>query len=153
MSSLYQLFHNPLAVFAFICKHHPAVHSAINVIREEVANDGYVLRAEKGMSKKRLKDVYKILKKHNIGELRVRMAAQLKIYGNIWIKLNKDTFIKVFNKFHFIDLIKTNLIANEIKFGELNDDIDVFTNIIDRLDNIENVDELLTDIKIGRAHV
>ena len=72
-----------------------------------------------------------------------------KFLPDIMIKLNKDTFIKVFNKFHFIDLIKTNLIANEIKFGELNDDIDVFTNIIDRLDNIENVDELLTDINLN----
>lgn len=91
MCSLYQLFHNPLAVFAFICKHHPAVHSAINVIREEVANDGYVLKSNKGMPKKRLKEVHNILKKHRIGELRVRMAAQFKIYGNIWLKLEKST--------------------------------------------------------------
>ena len=108
MSSLYQLFHNPLAVFAFIVKHHPAVHSAINVIREEVANDGFILRAEKGMTKKRLKEVYRVVKKHNIGELRVRMAAQLKIYGNIWVRLNKDTgSIKLFAPTKLLPVIDT----------------------------------------------
>lgn len=108
MSSLYQLFHNPLAVFAFICKHHPAVHSAINVIREEIANDGYVLKAEKGMSKKRLKEVHNILKKNRIGELRIRMAAQFKIYGNIWLKLDKDTgSIKLFAPTKLLPVIDT----------------------------------------------
>lgn len=108
MSSLYQLFHNPLAVFAFICKHHPAVHSAINVIREEIGNDGFVLKSEKGITKKRLKDVYKILKKNRIGELRIRMAAQFKIYGNIWLKMDKETgSIKLFAPTKILPVIDT----------------------------------------------
>lgn len=88
-SGLYSLFHNPFAVYSFIVRNHAAVHSAISVIRDEIVNDGYVLISEKGLAKKRMREVYRLLKSHKIGHLRVEMAAQLKTYGNCWLYYDK----------------------------------------------------------------
>ena len=72
-----------------------------------------------------------------------------KFLPDIMTILNKDTFTKLFNKFHFIDLIKSNIVSNEIKFGNIDDNIDIITNIIDSLDNIVNIDEQLDDINLN----
>lgn len=71
-----------------------------------------------------------------------------KFLPEIMKNLNQNTFKKLFNKYHFVDLIKSNFIPNEIKFGDINDNIDIFTYIIDGLDNIINVDEQLEDINL-----
>lgn len=60
MSRIYGLFaQNPFGAYAFIARHHPAVRACIQVILDEITNDGYVLIAEKGVTRKRLKEVYR----------------------------------------------------------------------------------------------
>lgn len=60
MSRIYGLFQqNPFGAYAFISRHHAAVRSCIQVILDEITNDGFVLISEKGTSKKRLKEVYR----------------------------------------------------------------------------------------------
>jgi len=86
MSRMYNLFaQNPFGLFAFISRHHPAIRGCIQVIMDEIANDGYVLISEKGTSRKRLKEVYRRLKSTRIPDMRLTLAKHLKIYGNAWI--------------------------------------------------------------------
>ena len=55
MARLFGLFNNnPFGVYAFIARHHWAVRSALSVIRDELSNDGFQLRAQKGTTKKRI---------------------------------------------------------------------------------------------------
>lgn len=85
-SRLYNLFaSNPFGAYAYVARHHSAVRACISTILDEINNDGYVLISEKGVTKKRLKDVYRKLKSINLPELRSNLCKHLKIYGNAWI--------------------------------------------------------------------
>ncbi len=60
MSRIYGLFQqNPMGAFAFVARHHPAIRACIQVILDEITNDGFVLIAQKGVTRKRLKEVYR----------------------------------------------------------------------------------------------
>lgn len=86
MSRIYGLFsQNPFGAYAFIARHHPVVRACIQVILDEVANDGFSLVAEKGVTKKRLKEVYRKIKELELPELRLSLCKQLRLYGNAWI--------------------------------------------------------------------
>jgi hypothetical protein len=85
ISGLYQLFRNPFGIYKYLMQNHWAVETSINVIRREIANDGYIIRAKKGTTKKRLKDIHDILVKTGIPELRIKICSHIKLYGNCWI--------------------------------------------------------------------
>ncbi len=60
MSRIYGLFsQSPYGAYAFVARHHPAVKACIQVILDEITNDGFVLIAKKGVTRKRLKEVYR----------------------------------------------------------------------------------------------
>lgn len=91
MARLYSLFqNNPLAIYAFIARHHWAVRSCLQVIRDELNNDGYQLRAAKGTSKKRVREVYRQLKEMKIFDLRIDIACHIKLFGNAWLLPHKN---------------------------------------------------------------
>jgi CRISPR/Cas system-associated protein endoribonuclease Cas2 len=90
MSNFYGLFFNPLSIYAFIVKNQYAAARSIEVIREEIAHDGYQLRAEKAVTKKRMKDTLKLLKKLEFQRLRLDICSSLKIYGNAWLRVVKS---------------------------------------------------------------
>jgi phage portal protein BeeE len=83
---LYGLFQsNPFGVYAFVARHHWAVRTALGVIRDELTNDGFQLRGDKTTTKKRIKDVYRLLKQMGIFNLRIDLATHIKLYGNAWV--------------------------------------------------------------------
>lgn len=91
MARLYGLFqNNPFGIYAFVARHHWAVRTAMQVIRDEITNDGFQLVGQKGTTKKRLKDVYRQLKAMNVFQLRIDIACHLKLYGNAWILPHKN---------------------------------------------------------------
>lgn len=90
-AQLLSLFNrNPFGVYAFVARHHWAVRSSLQVIRDELSNDGFQLRTEKGVTKKRLKDVYRQLKSMNIFKLRIDIACHIKLFGNAWVLPHKN---------------------------------------------------------------
>lgn len=84
-SSFYSIFYNPLEIYSYIFKNHPIAYRCIDIIREEIANDGYILRHMKSTTKKRLTDVHRMLKKLHFARLRLDICTHLKIYGNAWL--------------------------------------------------------------------
>ena len=93
-SRIYDLFPNPFAAYNFAARNHWAVRGALDIIRDEITNDGFYLKTTKGTSKKRLKEVYRLLKKLDINNLRVDIAYQIKLYGNCWILPHKNLLKK-----------------------------------------------------------
>jgi hypothetical protein len=86
MSKIYGLFaSNPFGAYAFVARHHPVVRSCLDVILNEISNDGVVLISEKGTTKKRLKEVWRKLKNNGIFRLRLNICKHLKLYGNCWM--------------------------------------------------------------------
>lgn len=91
MARLYGLFqNNPFGIYSFVARHHWAVRAALQVIRDEMVNDGFELRGQKGTTKKRLRDVYRQLKALKIFELRIDIACHIKLFGNAWILPHKN---------------------------------------------------------------
>lgn len=91
MARLYGLFqNNPFGIYSFVARHHWAVRTAMQVIRDELVNDGFQLIGQTGTSKKRLKDVYRQLKKLKLFELRIDIACHIKLFGNAWILPHKN---------------------------------------------------------------
>lgn len=91
MARLYGLFNgNPFGIYSFVARHHWAVRVAMQVIRDELVNDGFELIGQQGTTKKRLKDVYKQLKKMNVFDLRIDVASHIKLFGNAWILPHKN---------------------------------------------------------------
>ena len=83
---IYGLFsQNVYGAYAFIARHHPAVRACIQVILDEITNDGFVLISQKGTTRKRLKEVYRRIKDSHVDELRLTLCKHLKIYGGAWL--------------------------------------------------------------------
>ena len=102
MARLYGLFKgHPFAIYAFIARHHWAVRAALGVIRSEIVNDGFELKAQKGTTKKRLREVYKQLKAMGIFKLRLNLACHLKLYGNAWVLPHKN----LLGSYGFLELL------------------------------------------------
>jgi len=93
-SSFYNIFYNPMEIYSYICKNHPVAYRCIDIIREEIANDGYVLRHLKTTTKKRLIDAHRTLKKMDFSRLRLDTCSHLKIYGNAWLVKKYDPVSK-----------------------------------------------------------
>lgn len=89
-SHLYDVFPNPFGAYAFIARYHWAVRGALDIIRNEICSDGFYLKTKKGTSKKRLKEVYDLVKALDIPRLRLEMCYQLKLYGNTWLLPHKN---------------------------------------------------------------
>lgn len=91
MARLYSLFqNNPFGIYSFVARHHWAVRSAMQAIRDEMVNDGFELRGQKGTTKKRLKDVYRQLKAMKVFEMRIDIACHIKLFGNAWVLPHKN---------------------------------------------------------------
>lgn len=86
MARLYNLFANPFGVYAFVARHHWAVKTSLAIIRDEISSDGFSLKAAKGVTKKRLKEVHDIVKDLKLAQLRLNMITHLELYGNCWVK-------------------------------------------------------------------
>lgn len=98
-TSFYDVFYNPFEIYSYLYKNHPVVFSAVTIIREEMANDGYILKHMKGTPKKRLRSVYDLLKKQRIEKLRLDIATHLKLYGNAFLVQTKDRYNKDLGQF------------------------------------------------------
>lgn len=107
VSSFYSIFQNPFEIYSYICKNHPVAYRCIDIIREEVANDGYILRHLKTTTKKRLLDTHKLLKKLDFARLRLDTCSHLKIYGNAWLVKKLDPRTKTTT----LELLSPNKIA------------------------------------------
>lgn len=90
-AKLYGLFqNNPFGIYSFVARHHWAVRTALQVVRDELVDDGFQLIGQKGTTKKRLRDVYRQLKALGLFELRINLCSHIKLFGNAWVLPHKN---------------------------------------------------------------
>ena len=89
-STFYDQFSNAFEVYSYLYKNHPVVYSCIDIIRQEIANDGYVLKHLKGVAKATLRKTFDLLRSQKVENLRLDIACHLKLYGNAFLIKVKD---------------------------------------------------------------
>ena len=71
---LWTSFVNPFMLYTFIADRHWAVRALIHRVMTEILHDGFVLKRAKGVSNKRVVEVYRIIKELEIPELRMNLV-------------------------------------------------------------------------------
>ena len=79
----------------------------------------------------------------------------IKFIKEISYHLDKNKYIKLFSKFKNlrIDLLKSTIISNEVKFGDTNDTFENILNILQSINNVDNIDVLLEELDEIDLHI
>ena len=85
-SQLWSYFVNPFEVYAYVAQHHATVRICLDMIRAAMEEDGFYLTAAENVGEEELLRIHERLRELGIEELRLELAAHLKVYGNAWIK-------------------------------------------------------------------
>lgn len=83
-TKIWNFFPNPWGVFAYFGEQYWAVGACIDLLRQEINSDGFMLKASPGVSEEKLRGYYKQLNELNIDKLWVEHAVHKMLYGNFF---------------------------------------------------------------------
>jgi hypothetical protein len=84
-SKLWNYFANPFGVFGYVFEQYWAARKSVDLLREAIIADGFWLEGLKGVGKRQLLQVYKVMKDLDVRNIAVEIAAQHQAYGNVWM--------------------------------------------------------------------
>lgn len=83
-TKIWNFFPNPWGVFAYFGEQYWAVGACLDLLRQEINSDGFMLKASAGVSEEKLRGYYKQLNDLDIDKLWVEHAIHKMLYGNFF---------------------------------------------------------------------
>ena len=83
-TKIWNYFPNPFGVFAYFGEQYWAVGACLDLLRQEINSDGFMLKASEGVSEEKLREYYKKLTELDMDKLWVEHAVHKMLYGNFF---------------------------------------------------------------------